>query len=150
MKHSSQQPDFAFPNPSTYRYRASDGLALRGSSSAIKNEDLHDLHTISDGETSSLWSQGTNLVYSGRNKIDLKPQSPRIRELLKLAIHDFQGRLFFANTFPNQMDKASMLRQTLRGAAKVLHLNDIRTRLKNDADYCETLGSIVCLLSFSM
>lgn len=103
-----------------------------------------DLQMRSDVADSSSWPVITNLVYSGRNKIDLKPQSKHIKELLHMAVEEFRGDLFFLCTFPNLSTKTKMLRQVLRQSAKALDLpQEVRTRLKEDPEYNEALGAVV-------
>ncbi|KZP25629.1 hypothetical protein FIBSPDRAFT_950038 [Athelia psychrophila] len=98
---------------------------------------------LSDIADSSSWPGVTTLIYSGRNKIDLKPQSKHIKELLRVAVEEFRGDLFFVCTFPKLSTKVTMLHQVLRRAARALDLpQEICTRLKEDPEYNEALGAV--------
>ncbi|KAF7974190.1 hypothetical protein HWV62_13233 [Athelia sp. TMB] len=98
---------------------------------------------FSDNTHNSHWPAITRLVYSSRNKIDLKPQSKPIKDLLHVAVEDFRGDIFFTCTFPNLTEKVKMLRTVLRQVAKKEDLpQEIIERLKKDPDYNEALGGV--------
>lgn len=104
-----------------------------------------DIEMPSESEDGPQWPRITELVYSGRNKIDLKPQSKHIKELLRLAVDEFRADLFFICTFPGLEKRVKMLRKVFLRVAEELELpQEICARLEQDPDYNEALAGVVC------
>lgn len=82
-------------------------------------------------------------MYTNRRTIELLKQPKNIKDLLHRAIHNFQGDIFFANTYPDVDQQAQFVLKALKDAAKVLDLIDIAQRLECDLDYGHILGKVV-------
>lgn len=140
-------PSSRHRTPSRHRSQSSRRSSSHHSPlpSDVSDLEKDDIEMLSDIDNSSSWPKITTLIYSARNKIDLKPQSKHIQDLLRVAVEEFRGDLFFDCTFPNLATKVTMLRQVLRRSARMLDLpQEIRTRLKQDQDYNDALGAVVC------
>ncbi|KAF7972501.1 hypothetical protein HWV62_17872 [Athelia sp. TMB] len=144
-QHHKQSSRYCTPS---LRHRSPPSRPSSSSRRHSPSEDTHldeqDVEMLSDNGNSSPWPRVTHLVYSGRNKIDLKPQSKHIKELLHASVEEFRGDLFFVCTFPDLERKVKMLRKVLLRVADELDLpQEICTRLEKDPDYNEALGGIL-------
>ncbi|KAG1738100.1 uncharacterized protein EDB91DRAFT_1249410 [Suillus paluster] len=96
----------------------------------------------SDTQSSKTWSIASLVRTEGR-KVKLLDQNLETRKVLQSAIMEVKCHLFFANGYPELVDKNQVALQALIVVAEKCGVHAIKERLQSDERYVSQLGSLV-------
>lgn len=93
--------------------------------------------------TESQWPKETQLVYTARNKVNLKEQSPLIQRVLERLIKESMIDLAFKKAIHKTEERFVYQRDLLIVVANAVHAPEVADRAEEDYKYATSLTNVV-------
>ncbi|KAG2368154.1 hypothetical protein BDR07DRAFT_1478481 [Suillus spraguei] len=142
-KQAAETPTWANMDVEDAVSESIEDRSTGGNSSEFQSDDEGTAPTrklqTSDTKTRSIAS----LVRTESGKVKLLDQNIETRRVLQSAIMEVKCHLFFANGYPELVDKNQVALQALIVVAEKRGVHPIKERLQSDVRYASQLGSLV-------